>query len=37
MQARYDALKASAASYKEAFSALLDQQANALRETNGLF
>ena len=37
LEARYDALKASAAAYKEAFSSLLDQQANALRETNGLF
>ena len=37
LQARYDALKASAAAYKEEFSRLLDSQANALRESNGLF
>jgi len=37
LQARYDAMKASAAAYKEQFSRMLDQQANALRESNGLF
>ena len=37
IEARYEALKASAAAYKEEFSRLLDAQANALRESNGLF
>ena len=37
LEARFDALKASAAAYKEEFSRLLDSQANALRESNGLF
>ena len=37
LEARYEALKASAAAYKEQFSRMLDQQANALREANGLF
>ena len=37
LEARYEALKASAAAYKEEFSRLLDSQANALRESNGLF
>ena len=37
LEARYEALKASAAAYKEEFTRLMDQQANALRESNGLF
>ena len=37
LQASFDALKASATAYKEEFSRLLDAQANALRESNGLF
>lgn len=37
LEARYEELKASAAAYKEEFSRLLDAQANALRESNGLF
>ena len=37
LEARYEALKASATAYKEAFTRLVDQQANALRESNGLF
>ena len=37
LEARFDALKASATAYKEEFSRLLDSQANALRESNGLF
>lgn len=37
LEARYEALKASAASYKAEFSRILDQQATALRESNGLF
>ena len=37
LEARFDALKASATTYKEEFSRLLDSQANALRESNGLF
>ena len=37
LEARYEALKASATAYKEEFTRLMDQQANALRESNGLF
>lgn len=37
LEKRYEALKASAASYKAEFSRILDQQATALRESNGLF
>ena len=37
LQSRFEALKASAASYKADFSRILEQQAAALRETNGLF
>ena len=37
LEARYEALKASAAAYKAEFSRVLDQQATALRESNGLF
>ena len=37
LEARYESLKAAAAAYKEEFSRLLDTQANALRESNGLF
>ena len=37
LEKRYDALKASAASFKADFSRILDQQAAALRESNGLF
>ena len=37
LEARFEAIKASATAYKEEFSRLLDQQSNALRETNGLF
>lgn len=37
LEARYEALKASAAAYKEEFTRVLDQQAAALRESNGLF
>lgn len=37
LQARFDALKASAASYKAEFSRVLDQQAAALKESSGLF
>ena len=37
LEARFDALKTAAAAYKEEFSRLLDSQANALRESNGLF
>ena len=37
IEARYESLKAAAAAYKEEFSRLLDTQANALRESNGLF
>ena len=37
LSARYEALKASAAAYKAEFSRVLDQQATALRESNGLF
>ena len=37
LEARYEALKASAAGFKADFSRILDQQAAALRESNGLF
>ena len=37
LEKRYEALKASAASFKADFSRILDQQAAALRESNGLF
>ena len=37
LQARFDALKASATSYKAEFSRVLEQQAAALKESNGLF
>ena len=37
LEARFEALKASAASYKAEFSRILDEQAAALRESNGLF
>jgi cell division initiation protein len=37
IEARYESLKAAATAYKEEFSRLLDSQANALRESNGLF
>ena len=37
LEARYEALKASAAGFKAEFSRMLDQQATALRESNGLF
>lgn len=37
LEARYEALKASAASFKAEFSRILDQQAAALRDSNGLF
>ena len=37
LEARYEALKATAAAYKEEFTRVLDQQAAALRESNGLF
>ena len=37
LEARYESLKAAAAAYKAEFSRLLDTQANALRESNGLF
>lgn len=37
LEQRYEALKASAANYKAEFSRILDQQATALRESNGLF
>ena len=37
LEKRYDALKASAASFKADFSRILDQQAAALKESNGLF
>ena len=36
LEARYEALKTTAAAYKAEFSRLLDSQANALRESNGL-
>ena len=37
LEARYEALKASAASFKQEFTRLLEQQSAALRESNGLF
>ena len=37
LEKRYEALKASAASFKADFSRMLDEQAAALRESNGLF
>ena len=37
LEKRYETLKASAASFKAEFSRMLDQQATALRESNGLF
>ena len=37
LEARYEALKASAATFKADFTRILDQQAAALRESNGLF
>lgn len=37
LEKRYEALKAAAASYKAEFTRVLDQQAAALRESNGLF
>lgn len=37
LEKRYEALKASAASFKADFSRILDQQAAALRDSNGLF
>ncbi len=37
LEARYEALKASAATYKAEFTRILDQQAAALRDSNGLF
>ena len=37
LQARYEALKASATSFKADFSRILEQQQAALRESNGLF
>ena len=37
LEKKYDALKTAAASYKAEFSRILDQQATALRESNGLF
>lgn len=37
LEARYEALKTAAANYKAEFTRVLDQQAAALRESNGLF
>ena len=37
LETRFEALKTAAANYKAEFSRLLDQQATALRESNGLF
>ena len=37
LEERFEALKASAASFKADFSRILDQQAAALRDSNGLF
>ena len=37
LEARFEALKASAASYKAEFSRVLEQQAGALKESSGLF
>ena len=37
LEARFEALKASAASYKAEFSRVLEQQAAALKESSGLF
>ena len=37
LEKRYETLKASASSFKAEFSRMLDQQATALRESNGLF
>lgn len=37
LETRYEALKTSAASFKADFTRILDQQAAALRESNGLF
>ena len=37
LEARFDALKTAAKSYKADFSKLIDQQVAALRESNGLF
>lgn len=37
LQARFDAIKTAATSYKADFTKLLEQQAAALKETNGLF
>ena len=37
LEARYEALKASATSFKADFSRILEQQQAALRESNGLF
>jgi HlyD family secretion protein len=37
LEKRFEALKAAATNYKAEFSRILDQQATALRESNGLF
>ena len=37
LEKKYEALKTAAANYKAEFSRILDQQATALRESNGLF
>ncbi len=37
LEKKFDALKTSAASYKAEFSRILDEQATALRDSNGLF
>ena len=37
LEQKFDALKAAAATYKAEFSRVLDAQATALRESNGLF
>ena len=37
LEQKYDALKTAAANYKAEFSRILDQQATALRDSNGVF
>ena len=37
LEARFDALKTAAKSYKADFSKLIDRQVAALKESNGLF
>ena len=37
LETRFEALKTAASNYKAEFTRILDQQATALRESNGLF